>query len=174
MRSQVASCLSPILVQDAFVAACMAKNFPEAVKLLSSGASVNAKGKTNSYPSELVTPLAAAVESQYRPLVLHLLSLGADTNGDRVLEKAAFGDSADILQLLIDAGGDVNMASNGRAPLVNAVRGNHNRTAVMTVLLAEPSLDLTITDTDRKTAEEMASTLKKPAIVAMIRVEVRT
>ena len=162
------------LLQQSLVAACTAKNFPEAVKLLSSGASVNAKGKSNSYASEFVTPLAAAVESQYRPLVLHLLSLGADVKHGRVMEKAAFGDSADILQLLIDAGGDVNMASNGRAPLVNAVRGNHNRTAVMTVLLAEPSLDLTITDTDGKTAEEMASTLKKPAIVAMIRAEVRT
>ena len=66
------------------------------MKLIISGASVNAKGMSSSYTRELVTPLAAAVEKQYFPLVLHLLTLGSDANGDRVMEKAVLGNSSDI------------------------------------------------------------------------------
>ena len=41
-------------------------------------------------------------------MVVWLLTHGADPNGDRVMWNGAFYRTAATLQLLIDAGGDVN------------------------------------------------------------------
>ena len=74
-------------------------------------------------------------------MVVWLLSLGADPNGDEVMYYGARGSTADILQPLIDAGGDVNRKSRGE-PLLHAVHGSSEDN--VRVLLGQPSLDCTI------------------------------
>ena len=55
-----------------------------------------------------VLPLFVAAECQDFDMVVLLLSHGADPSGDSVMYCGVLGSSDAILQLLIDAGGDVN------------------------------------------------------------------
>ena len=55
---------------------------------------------------------------------------------------ASHGTSA-ILQLLIDAGGDVNVESGGQTPLFPAVQ--FKRPSNVRLLMAQPCLDLAVT-----------------------------
>ena len=59
-----------------------------------------------------------------------------------VMYCGAYESTAAILQLLIDAGGDVNRKSVGQRPLRPVVL--YNKPHKLSVLLAQPSLDLSI------------------------------
>ena len=101
-------------------------------------------------------------------MVVWLLSHGADVNGDRLMYYGAYYSTAAMLQLLIDAGGDVNRKSVGQPPLFWAVGYSEDK---VRVLLAQPSLDLTIKH-DGKTPERYALGWDRPALAEMVTQEV--
>ena len=107
---------------------------------------------------------------QHLDVVVWLLSHGADPNGDNVMYHGARDSAASILQLLIDAGGDVNRSSVGRPPLFTAMVGDNVDDNVR-VLLAQPCLGLTITYSG-ETPEQYARYIGKPALADMIAQEV--
>ena len=115
-------------------------------------------------------PLEAAVDNKHHDVVVWLLSHGADSNGDNVMYFGARHSTAAILQLLIDAGGDVNRGSSNALPLFSAVEGYHGEDRVR-VLLAQPSLDLTI-KYGGKIPEQVARDQGTPALADMIAQEV--
>ena len=132
--------------------ACANGNFRSTKAAIAGGASVNEPGEAPDW-ALLFVPLAAAVYTRHDDLAVWLLSHGADPNGDKVMHYGAGWGTVDILRLLIDAGGDVNRESGGEPPLFSAVMiGSVNK---VRVLLAQPSLDLTITDHDQ-TPEQCA------------------
>ena len=106
---------------------------------------------------------------QHHDVVVWLLSHGADPNGDAVMAEGARYSTAAILQLLIDAGGDVNRETDGRPPLFWAM--DDIREDNVRVLLAQPSLDFTI-KCDGKTPQQYARDTGKPAAVDVIAQEV--
>ena len=161
------SAASPSLA-DRLATACYNGDLPSAKAAVADGASVNEKGKTPGWRFWGL-PLAAAVWKQHHDVVVWLLCHGADPNGDVVMFYGAFNSTAAILQLLIDAGGDVNRESGGVPPL-SAVPGRNSEDKVR-VLLAQPSLDLTITY-NGKTPEQHARDCGRPAVAAMIAREV--
>ena len=152
---------------DRLVTACRAGDLPSAVAALADGASVNEKG-TNASGRESF-PLRGAVWEDHHDVVVWLLSHGADPNGPGVMWYGAFSSTAAILQLLIDVGGDVNRAIDGRPPLV--CTAFHDRVDNVRVLLAEPTLDLTV-KCDNKTPEQYARHYGKAAQADMIAREV--
>jgi hypothetical protein len=108
------------------------------------------------------TALHFAVLYKRRVLVVALLAAGADANvknnhGVTSVWSAAFGSTADILQLLVDGGGSINNVDNvGQTPLIALVRWNRGDAAArLQVLLSCPELDLDSTY-EGKTAEEWA------------------
>ena len=139
-------------MNDSLVRLCEAGDFPAVLAALAHGANVNERGRDTYRHRQ--PPLAAAVRGEHYSLVLHLLSLDADPNGDEVMGWAAWNSTPAILQLLIDAGGDVNRASGGRLPVFVAMstvfgssrfagaRAEPPVTAQLRVLLDQPSLDL--------------------------------
>jgi ankyrin repeat protein len=108
------------------------------------------------------TALHNAVRCKRRELVVALLAAGADANAKDndaatlALWGAAFS-TADILQLVIDAGGSVNEQDTyGQTPLIALVMDNYGDVAArLQVLLACTELDLDATYQDM-TAEEWA------------------
>ena len=114
--------------------------------------------------------LAVAVDRKHHDEVVWLLSHGADPNGDNVMFGCVLWSTTDILQLLIDAGGDVNRESYGEPPVFPVVRSDGSEEK-MRVLLAQPSLDFTI-KCDGKTPEQYARDLDEPALADMIAQEV--
>ena len=148
--------------------ACANSDLPSAKAAVAAGASVNENGWVPW--GGMVLPLRAAVLRQHYDLVVLLLSHGADPNGDQVMHHGAYYSTAAILQLLIDAGGDVNRNSGETPPLFSAIVGR-TRQAEVRVLLAQPSLDLTIKH-NRKTPEQYARDRDEPALAVMIAQEV--
>ena len=144
-------------------------NLPSAKAAVANGASVNEEGKATAFSSKEL-PLNAAVYNDHDDVVVWLLSHGADPNGDAVMWCGAACSTADMLQLLIDAGGDVNRKSDGLAPLISAVDGD-NCERVVPVLLAQPSLYFTIKYAGI-TLEQYAHDYGTPAVAAMIAQEV--
>ena len=143
---------------DRLVAACYNGDLLAAEAAIADGAAVNEKGKPPSYIrgwSSTWLPLKAAVVNDHLDVVVWLLSHGGDPNGDAVMSCAARDSTTDILQLLIDAGGDVNRRSDRELPLFAALYGQ--REDNFPVLLAQPSLDLTVTN-DGRTPEQYAFT----------------
>ena len=137
-------------LSDQLAQACLVGNVAEAKAAVHSGASVNDKGSTPYYGT--ITPLMAAVWRRHRDTIIWLLSLGADPNGDDVMRGGAVaGCGSGTLQLLIDAGGDVNRRSGGELPLFSAV-SNLQQDNVW-CLLVQPSLDLAVVSTARMQAE---------------------
>ena len=133
---------SPSLA-DRLVTACAEGDLPSAVAAVADGASVNEQGKAPRWSIALL-PLVAAAANECHDAVVWLLSHGADANGDKVMYHGAYYSTAGMLQLLIDAGGDVNRPSGGQPPLFTAVLG-FNSEGNVRVLLAQPSLDLAAT-----------------------------
>ena len=148
--------------------ACYAGDLPSAQAAVADGASVHESGKAPDGVPWL--PLRAAVRNQRLEVVVWLLSLGADPNGDRVMYYCARFSTAAILQLLIDAGGDVNRTCSEEPPLFPAVR-NIRSGGNVGVLLAQPSLDVTIMYVG-KTPEQHARDEGKPAVADTIAQEV--
>ena len=127
---------SPSLA-DRLVTACANGDLPSANAAVADGASVNEKGLAPGWGT--YSPLAAAVVNSHHAVVVWLLSHGADPNGNAVI---AFGtcSTGGILELLIDAGGDVNQRCDGWRPLFAAVF--YGREDNLRVLLAQPATDL--------------------------------
>ncbi len=102
------------------------------------------------------TALHQAVRLMRPDVVVALLAVGADVNvkiryGYTSMWMAAANIKADILQLLIEGGGNVNETnSDGETPLIALVKYNNNNNkndaaAQLQVLLACPELDLDAT-----------------------------
>ena len=153
---------------DRLVTACYNGDLPSAKAAVAGGASVNEKGTPPGWDAT-VLPLQAAVFSNHHDVVVWLLSHGADPNGDIVMCDGAVSRTIGILQLLIDAGGDVNRTSNGLPPLFWAV--DRNREDNVRVLLAQPSLGFAITYYG-KTPERYAHDYGYSAVADMIAQEV--
>ena len=130
---------------------------------------MNEKGRAPGWSSTWL-PLSTAVERKHHDVVVWLLSHGADPNNDKVMYNSAYNSTAAVLQLLIDAGGDVNRESWGEPPLFPAVRGDNSEVSVR-VLVSQPSLDLTITYGGR-TPVEYARGRCSPFMADMIAQEV--
>jgi hypothetical protein len=125
------------------------------------------------------TALYSAVSCTRRELVVALLAAGANANvktyfGATVMWRGAFGSTADILQLLIDSGGDVNEPmNNGDPPLLALVKYNSGDAAArLEVLLACPELNLDAA-CDGTSAEEWGVSKGNPELAAAIAEERR-
>ena len=134
---------------DRLVAACASGDLPSALAAVAAGASVNGEGTGRD--GDVWLPLESAVIHRHCAVVVWLLSQGAHTSGETtVMFYAAVCSAPDILQLVIDAGGDVSGASGGMPPLYFATREDNVR-----LLLAQPSLDLSVMRHEQ-TAEQFA------------------
>ena len=152
--------------QDRLVTAVCHHDLPSIDAAIGGGASVNADGGFNGLR---YTPLRAAVHHGHADVVERLLAYCADVNGDGVMWEACTRASIDVLQQVVDAGGD---ASAG-APLLAAIKGVGDVEQRVRVLLPLPELDLTVTDDTGRTAEQVAMDKRLPAVAALIRDEVR-
>ena len=85
--------------------ACLKGDLVRAQRALADGARVD--GHCEKYPQIKLMPLSRAIGSHNRELICLLLSHGANPNGPYAMHMAATGPR-DILQLVVDAGGDVN------------------------------------------------------------------
>ena len=141
-------------------------DLPSIDAAIGDGASVNVDG---CFSGLRHTPLRAAVHHGHADVVERLLADGADVNGDGVMWEACTRASVDVLQQVVDAGGDVNAG----APLLAAIMGVGNVEQRVRVLLPLPELDLTVTDDTGRTAEQVAMDKRLPAVAALIRDEVR-
>lgn len=109
-----------------------------------------------------------------RELVVALVAAGADANvktdsGQTSVRWGASVGTADILQLLIDAGGGVNEPEiDGETPLIALVRNNRGDAAArLQLLLVYPDLDLDVKYRGR-TAEEWAVSNGHPELAVAI------
>ena len=152
---------------DRLVTACWSHDLPSMKAVVPAGASVNEKGNTPSWDVPVV-PLKAAAFSE--STVVWLLSHGADPNGDGVMAHCTSWSTATTLQLLIDAGGDISWNCRRVPPLFAAVRGVNSEDKLR-VLLAQPSLDLTI-KYECRSPEQFARYHDRPALADMIAQEV--
>ena len=154
---------------DRLVAACANGDLPSAEAAVADGASINGKGKAPGIRG-MQLPLVAAVFKKHHDAVVWLLSHGADPSGEMVMCFGAWYSTTAILQLLIDAGGDVNQGGGVEPALFAAVRGVRSKDNVR-VLLAQPSLDCTIGYLD-ETPEQWARDKGGRAVADMIAREV--
>ncbi len=121
-------------------------------------------------PAALATAAAegdamfCAVTLLRRDWVVALLAAGADANkkhrGGPLMVSEAAWRSAEILQLLIDAGGSVNELGDDVTPLIRLIMstlafGEDGAADRLGVLLAQPELDMDA-KCDGKTAEQIA------------------
>ena len=106
---------------------------------------------------------------KHREVVAWLLSHGADVNGSRVMYHAVCNSTPAILQLLIDAGADVNRESGSvlgvRPPLIWAMAVKAE--VCVRLLLAHPATDVTAAYMGR-TAEQVARDRYYPALGDLI------
>ncbi len=130
--------------------------------------------------SDGCTALLIAVTRRNRELVAALLAAGADANvkdrhGRTSVVWGAFSSTVDILQLLIDSGGSVNVADNdGVTPLISLTSFRHDCSYIpgeLGVLLACSDLDLD-GKCQGRTAEEWAMKEGRGALAAAIAAEV--
>ena len=158
---------SPSLA-DRLTTACCHGDLPSAKAAVADGASFSEEGSGPGGWGRLL-PLKAAVQYKHYDVVVWLLSMGADPNVGGVMFHGAYSSTAEILQLLIDAGGDVNRESGGR-PLFSAVDGG--REDNLRLLLAQPSLDVFFVKLGGKPPEEYARDNDKRVLADMIAQEV--
>ena len=129
-------------LQDRLVTACQKGDVVEVGAALTEGASVNDDGSSKDGYRHL--PLRAAAMQRHRAVVALLLSAGADPNAGNALHLSVKSDPPDILQLLVDAGADVNYDGRFGRAIFSAVDGYASE-GCLAVLLAQPSLDLFVT-----------------------------
>ena len=142
--------------------ACSQGDIPAARAAMADGAEVNACEKF------MPLPLVGAVMHNQLAAVAWLLSRGA--RPDSAMCQGVYAGTTQVLQLLMDAGGDVNRHSDGRTPLAWAVKGPsvHN----VLLLLAQPRLDLTAASGDGKTPAQLARDSGKAGVADAITAEV--
>ena len=153
---------------DRLATACANDDIPSAEAAVADGASVNEKGCVPDWNGTDL-PLASAVKLKNHDVVVWLLARGADPSGDGVIYRAACWSTVGILQLLVDAGGDVNWSSGSEPPLYCTVLNDRRDKA--RVLLDQPSLDVTTTYRD-KPFERHARDWRRAALADMIAHEV--
>ena len=160
---------------DRLVTACKNGDLPSAKAAVADGASVNEWGRTLGFFSLVRRlPLAEAVYGRHHDMVVWLLSHGADPNGDDVMDGSVDLSTTAILQVLIDAGGDVNQERNGVVGLPLYIAIYCHVEGSLRVLLAQPSLDLTIAfEGNTVTPERFARSELQPKLAAVIAREVR-
>ena len=178
------------------VEACTFSSASCALSAIEYGASVNCRvverplfppvDHDPSAPPTVTTPLGAAIQGAQsyakmgNALVTYLITLGADVNGEDVMATAVglAEGGTDTLQLVIDAGGDVNAAtgSDRQPPILHAavppdVYRTQQHLAMarekVIVLLAHPALHLD-EDIVRHTVE-----FGLPGVGELVRDEVR-
>ena len=152
---------------DRLVMACLHSDLASAQEAVMDGARVNEEGV--GMLNERFTPLRAAVFVGQRNIVKWLLSQGADPNGSGVMHDGVWIEQPPTLQLLIDAGGDVNNTSGLWRPLFQVLESG--QADELALLLAQPSLDFTVVD-HGKTPQEYARYKGARAVADMIRDEV--
>ena len=157
---------------DRLVTACHTGDLPSAQAAVADGASIEAVGKIL-VPGWHCTmdPLAAAVFNGHRAVVVWLLSLGTSPTRGQVMWFGAGNSTPDILQLLIDAGGDVNRKSGGLVPPLFTAVCERRKGDNVRVLLAQPCLDFTTTY-QGQSAEQYARGWSDPAVVKSLKNEV--
>ena len=139
--------------QCRLVAAARLGDFPAAIAALADGANVHDAASDGT--DEPQTPLAAAAVGGHLALAVHLITLGASPNDGSAVWHAALLGSGDMLQLLVDAGGGVNGDGVKCPPLLAVVRSQRgNVEDAVRVLLAQPSLDLTVSDVEGSPTED--------------------
>ena len=156
-------------LSDQFVTACLHGDLPMAERLLSLGASVNDRGAPRHWGA--MTPLYAAACRLHYDAVVWLLSRGAAVGADRIMFAAVQYRSRQILELVVDAGGDVNAETFGWLPLVLAVRTTSTTGEMVAALLAQPCLDVHVTYLGRS-VEALAVEHGKPHVADLIAREV--
>ena len=159
-------------LQDQLATACGKGDLAAVKAAIASGASVHSEGKNDVFGIDEM-PLAAAAGCHHQPVVLHLLSVGADPNGRDVMSAGVLSGTPEILQLLIDAGGHLN-TSNGLVlapPVFSCNIAGGDAEGKLRVLLAEPGLGLAASFGGHDPVEN-ALYHEKPALAAMIRDEV--
>ena len=127
-----------------------------------------------------VSPMWAAVRNKHLDIVVFLLAHGVDPNSCRDDDRsgltfvglAAGISSPEVLQLLIDAGGDVNKGLERSNPLCGTLCSKYADEGNVRVLLAEPSLDLARATWIGKAPERYAPEWLKPGAGDMIAMEV--
>ena len=152
--------------------ACYKCDLPKVRSVVAAGANVNVEGDT---PVGQCTPLEAAVyNDECYDIVRLLLAHGAVPDSNAMYNPVCYR-SPYILQTLIDAGGDVNWQYHGEPLLFHAVgkytADRNDPQGRVRVLLAEPSLDLTVTF-DGKTPEQWAEEHGKLVLGRMVAEEV--
>ena len=159
---------APPSLADRLVTACFDGDIPSAKAAIADGASVNTQGTPEHWAISIL-PLEGAVFHRRREVVAWLLANGASANAGNVMYYGACYCASAILQLLVDAGGDVNKRSDGRPPLYWAL--SLNRECSLSVLLSQPSLDVTAAF-EGKTPEQYAADRDYIALADMITLEV--
>ena len=160
---------TPLSLAGRLTTACYEGDLPSAKAAVAAGASVNEGEQVPGWLLPML-PLAAAATRQHNDIVVWLLSHGADPNGWTVMFGGASHATAGILQLLVDAGGEVNSECDAVPPLVGVIRMNSEDKA--RVLLAQPSLDLTFRYSGMSPSQ-YARSWGKQAVAELIAVEVR-
>ena len=163
------ACILPVppTLADRLAKACWYGDISSAQAVVAEGASLNDKAMTP-IGSHWV-PLVTAVYRKHHDVAVWLLSQGADPNGPEVMYHCAYYTTGSILQLLVDAGGDVNYRTYGDVPLLDAVRSKLYEETVP-VLLAEPSLDFAAAPKDC-VFTQFARVWDRPAVAVMIAIE---
>ena len=166
-------------VDNQLVLSCYNGDFLAATAVIADGASVNNQGWLSTQargdlPTGFLTPLAAAAWGCHRALVVHLLSLGANVNGDSVMWISVQRATPDILEVMVAAGGDVNGGRGLRSesPLFGALIGTGDVEGRVRFLLAQPDLNILAMNSKSQTAEQCAAEEKKASIATIIRKEV--
>ena len=157
-------------VDNELSTACWVGDVDLARAAVAAGARVDVKGAPYGWPVP-VLPLGIAMQSGHVAVIDWLLSHGADPNGDGVMVAGVWYGCPDTLQLLIDAGGDVNKPCPSEVPLAIAVR--RARGATVGLLLAQPRVDLNASSgAMSRTMEQLAAAYGEPDIALLVAQEV--
>ena len=116
---------------------------------------MNGEGKVPGWNFPMLPLSAVARFNPVLDIAVWLLSRGADPNGSELMSYSARESPADMLQLLIDAGGVVNGSGidDDAPPLFCALESNS--VDRVRVLLAQPCLEFTIDYYGSPTLEAM-------------------
>ena len=156
---------------DDLVTACLRGDYAGALAALAASASVNRKRSGELGLPQ--TPLSAAIGSDHKALVVHLLSMGAEPTLSAFLSPLSHdsGTPPDILQAVLDAGGDVNGGPGCSAPPVFAMI--KYRPELVHLLVSCPDVDLAVVNDSGDTPDGHAVRLWRHDIAIMIKREVR-
>ena len=137
---------------------------------IAAGAGVNACGSDGA--GHWLSPLAAAVWTAQQHVVTHLLAHGGDANGPCVLETAVI-HAPSTLRVLLDCGGDPNIAVGDWCLLLFAIGCSNSAEVVVEELLEHPAVDLGVRSARGETVEQYARRVDEPGVADRVAREVR-